>query len=116
QGATSVAPKRVQNHQASARARNSVLRCQRNSPSKAPGSPYLLVELTQQSWSARMHAAVLHATGTVPHYEEFPDPLVADKDRDTIVHVQAAALKPVDRQLASGSHYASPRELSCVCG
>ena len=63
-----------------------------------------------------MHAAVLHATGTVPHYEEFPDPLVADKDRDTIVHVQAAALKPVDRQLAGGSHYASPRELSCVCG
>jgi len=63
-----------------------------------------------------MHAAVLHAIGTVPRYEEFPDPLVAEQDRDTIVHVHAAALKPVDRQLASGSHYASPRELPCVCG
>lgn len=63
-----------------------------------------------------MHAAVLHAIGTVPRCEEFPNPLVADNDRETIVHVHAAALKPVDRQLASGSHYASPRELPCVCG
>jgi NADPH:quinone reductase-like Zn-dependent oxidoreductase len=32
------------------------------------------------------------------------------------VHVHAASLKPVDKQLASGSHYASRRELPCVCG
>jgi NADPH2:quinone reductase len=33
-----------------------------------------------------------------------------------IVQVRAAALKPVDKQMASGSHYASPRELPVVCG
>jgi NADPH2:quinone reductase len=33
-----------------------------------------------------------------------------------IVHVHAASLKPIDKQLASGSHYASPRELPVVCG
>jgi NADPH:quinone reductase-like Zn-dependent oxidoreductase len=33
-----------------------------------------------------------------------------------IVHVHAASLKPVDKQLASGSHYASRSELPLVCG
>ena len=32
------------------------------------------------------------------------------------VHVHAASLKPVERQLASGSHFASPREFPVVCG
>lgn len=30
--------------------------------------------------------------------------------------VHAAALKPVDKQVASGSHYASPREVPFICG
>jgi NADPH:quinone reductase-like Zn-dependent oxidoreductase len=63
-----------------------------------------------------MYAAVLHTLGTVPRYEEFPEPVVSDNDADAIVHVHAASLKPVDKQLASGSHYASRRELPCVCG
>jgi NADPH:quinone reductase-like Zn-dependent oxidoreductase len=63
-----------------------------------------------------MHAAVLHAIGTVPRYEEFPEPVIGDKDGEVIVHVHAASLKPVDKQLASGSHYASRHELPCVCG
>ena len=63
-----------------------------------------------------MYAAVLRQIGTAPRCEEFAEPVIADKDREVIVHVHAAALKPVDRQLASGSHYASPRELPCVCG
>jgi NADPH2:quinone reductase len=63
-----------------------------------------------------MHAAVLHAIGTVPRYEEFPEPVIGDKDSEAIVHVRAASLKPVDKQLASGSHFASRRELPCVCG
>lgn len=63
-----------------------------------------------------MHAAVLHTMGTVPRYEEFPEPVIGDKDRETIVHVHAASLKPVDKQLAAGSHYASRREMPCVCG
>jgi NADPH:quinone reductase-like Zn-dependent oxidoreductase len=32
------------------------------------------------------------------------------------VHVHAGSLKPVDKQLATGSHYASRRELPYVCG
>jgi len=63
-----------------------------------------------------MHAAVLHRIGTVPGYEEFPEPVSGDKDNEVIVHVHAASLKPVDKQLASGSHYASRSELPRVCG
>ncbi len=63
-----------------------------------------------------MNAAVLHTIGSLPRYEEFPEPVIGDKDGEVIVHVHAASLKPVDKQLASGSHYASGRELPCVCG
>ena len=63
-----------------------------------------------------MHAAVLDTVGAAPRYEEFPEPVTSDKDREAIVHVHAASLKPVDKQLASGSHYASRRELPYVCG
>jgi NADPH:quinone reductase-like Zn-dependent oxidoreductase len=63
-----------------------------------------------------MYAAVLHALGTVPRYENFAEPVINDNDSEAIVHVQAASLKPVDKQLASGSHYASHRELPYVCG
>jgi NADPH2:quinone reductase len=63
-----------------------------------------------------MYAAVLHTLGAAPRYEDFPEPVIGDKDGEAIVHVHAASLKPVDKQLASGSHYASRRELPCVCG
>lgn len=63
-----------------------------------------------------MHAAVLRTIGTAPKYEEFPEPVIGDKDREAIVHVHAASLKPVDKQMASGSHYASGGELPRVCG
>ena len=63
-----------------------------------------------------MYAAVLHTIGTRPRYEEFPEPVISDDVSEAIVHVHAASLKPVDRQLASGSHYASPGQLPCVCG
>jgi NADPH2:quinone reductase len=63
-----------------------------------------------------MHAAVLHTFGTVPRYEEFPEPVIEDQNREAIVHVHAASLKPVDKQLASGSHYASRCALPYVCG
>src|SRR6185312_7364538 len=63
-----------------------------------------------------MHAAVLHTIGSVPRYEEFPEPVIADKDREVIVHVHAASLKPVDKQMASGSHYASGSGLPRVVG
>lgn len=61
-----------------------------------------------------MNAAVLYALGKPPRFEPFGDPVPGDGE--VIVHVRAAALKPVDKQVASGSHYASPRELPVVCG
>ncbi|HYX68020.1 MAG TPA: zinc-binding alcohol dehydrogenase family protein [Terriglobales bacterium] len=61
-----------------------------------------------------MHAAVLHALGKPPRFEEFPDPTPGEGE--VLIHVSAAALKPVDKQMAAGTHYASPREFPVVCG
>jgi NADPH2:quinone reductase len=61
-----------------------------------------------------MQAAVLRALGQSPRCEDFPEPVPTDGE--AIVEVRAAALKPVDRQIASGTHYARPRELPAVCG
>ncbi|HSU95793.1 MAG TPA: zinc-binding alcohol dehydrogenase family protein, partial [Gemmatimonadaceae bacterium] len=61
-----------------------------------------------------MHAAVLHALGKPPLFEEFPDP--TPDEGEVLVHVCAASLKPVDKQLASGKHFASPREFPVICG
>ena len=61
-----------------------------------------------------MHAAVLHALGKPPRFEEFPDPTPGEGE--VLINVSAAALKPVDKQMAAGTHYASPRELPVVCG
>ena len=61
-----------------------------------------------------MEAAVLHSLGKPPRYESFEEPVAGDGE--ILVHVNAAALKPVDKQLASGSHYASTQDLPFVCG
>jgi NADPH:quinone reductase-like Zn-dependent oxidoreductase len=61
-----------------------------------------------------MNAAVLKTLGNPPRYEPFPEP-VTEKD-EVMVHVHAASLKPIDKQLADGSHYAAFRELPVVCG
>lgn len=61
-----------------------------------------------------MNAAVLHSFEKPPAFEQFPEPIA--QENEVIVRVQAAALKPVDRQIASGTHYARPRELPCICG
>jgi NADPH2:quinone reductase len=61
-----------------------------------------------------MNAAVLHTLGKPPRYEQFREPVPVGNE--TVVHVRAAALKPVEKQMASGSHYASPREFPVVCG
>ena len=62
----------------------------------------------------KMKAGVLHEFGRAPQYGEFAEP-AADKD-EAVVRVRAASLKAIDKQLANGSHYASPRELPAVCG
>src|SRR5580704_18844852 len=61
-----------------------------------------------------MDAAVLRTLGKPPRCEPFPEPIPGDGE--VIVHVRAASLKPIDKQMASGSHYASFRELPVVCG
>ncbi len=61
-----------------------------------------------------MKAAVLHELGKPPRFEDFPDP--AAGQGEALVRVLAASLKPIDKQLAAGTHYASPREFPVVCG
>ena len=61
-----------------------------------------------------MNAAVLRVLGTPPRFEKFPEPIPAEGE--VVVHVRAASLKPVDKQIAAGTHYASFRELPAVSG
>jgi NADPH:quinone reductase-like Zn-dependent oxidoreductase len=61
-----------------------------------------------------MNAAVLHALGNPPRFEQFPEPIPAEDE--VFVHIRAAALKPVDKQIAAGTHYASFREFPAICG
>lgn len=61
-----------------------------------------------------MHAAVLHTLGKAPRFENFAEP--EPGDGEVLVHVRAASLKPVDKQLAGGKHFASPREFPAVSG
>lgn len=61
-----------------------------------------------------MKAAVLHALGDVPRYEEFAEP-TPDKD-EALVWVRAASLKNSDKMMADGSHYDNLRQLPAVVG
>jgi NADPH:quinone reductase-like Zn-dependent oxidoreductase len=61
-----------------------------------------------------MRAAVLRELGKPPQVEEFLEPTLGEGEE--LIHVSAAALKPVDKQMAAGTHYASSRELPIVCG
>ena len=61
-----------------------------------------------------MRAAVLRKIGTVPCLEDFHDPVASENE--VLVTVLAASLKPIDKQLAAGTHFASPREFPVVCG
>src|ERR1700688_3074397 len=61
-----------------------------------------------------MKAAGRHTLGRAPRFEEFAEPTAGNDE--AVVRVRAASLKAVDRQMASGAHYASPRQLPGVCG
>jgi NADPH:quinone reductase-like Zn-dependent oxidoreductase len=61
-----------------------------------------------------MNAAVLHTINQPPHFEQFLEPFA--EENEVIVHVRAAALKPIDKQMASGAHYAAYSKLPAVCG
>jgi NADPH:quinone reductase-like Zn-dependent oxidoreductase len=51
-----------------------------------------------------IHAAVLHGIGQTPRFDRFPAPVAGDDE--AVVTVAAAALKPSDRWMANGVHYA----------
>lgn len=61
-----------------------------------------------------MKAAVVHKLGNTPQCSEFPEPVAGEGE--VVVQVLAASLKPVDKQMAGGSHYAAPRKLPFICG
>jgi NADPH:quinone reductase-like Zn-dependent oxidoreductase len=61
-----------------------------------------------------MKAAVLHELGMTPRFEEFAAPTAGTGE--ALIRVRAASLKMVDKQMASGSHYASPRQLPAISG
>jgi NADPH:quinone reductase-like Zn-dependent oxidoreductase len=61
-----------------------------------------------------MKAAVLHELGKPPRFADFPEPSAGREE--AIVQVRAASLKAVDKQLAAGTHFASPRELPVISG
>lgn len=61
----------------------------------------------------QIHAAVLHGVGRAPRYEAFPAPEAGAGE--AVVAVGAAALKPSDRLMADGVHYA-PASFPHVAG
>lgn len=62
-----------------------------------------------------MNAAVLNELGQTPRYQLFDEPETGDGK--VLVEVLAAALKPIDRQLAQGRHYGTKSQaLPAVCG
>jgi NADPH:quinone reductase-like Zn-dependent oxidoreductase len=61
-----------------------------------------------------MKAAVLHKLGIEPRYEDFAEPVA--QDGEALVRVRAASLKSFDKQMAAGSHYASPKDFPAICG
>lgn len=61
-----------------------------------------------------MKAAVLHKAGATPRCEDFAEPIA--QDGEAFIRVRAASLKSVEKQMAAGSHYASPKEFPAICG
>jgi NADPH:quinone reductase-like Zn-dependent oxidoreductase len=61
-----------------------------------------------------MDAAVVHKLGNPARCEQFPEPVAGENE--VVVHLLAASLKPVDKQMAGGLHYASPRKVPFICG
>src|SRR5439155_23269833 len=72
----------------------------------APGNGGLAAPHCGALWSgAVMKAAVLHAIGDIPRYEDFPDPMPGDDE--VVIDVKAVAVENVDKRIAAGTHYAS---------
>ncbi|MEV6823645.1 zinc-binding alcohol dehydrogenase family protein [Amycolatopsis sp. NPDC051102] len=61
-----------------------------------------------------MKAAVLHAPGDVPRFEDVPEPEPGEGQE--VLQVTACPLTNLDRMLAAGTHFASSANLPAVCG
>jgi NADPH2:quinone reductase len=61
-----------------------------------------------------MRTGVIQKLGQTSGIEDFPEPIAAEGQ--VLLTVLAASLKPVDRQPAAGTHFASPREFPRVYG
>lgn len=61
-----------------------------------------------------MKAAVLKQLGAIPVYEDIEDPVPSGDE--VLMHVHAAALKNIDKSLASGKHYASYKKVPVIVG
>ena len=61
-----------------------------------------------------LKAAVLDALGQTPQLREFAEPELHGDE--VLVTVTAAPLKQLDRAIAAGTHYSSPKTLPVVCG
>lgn len=61
-----------------------------------------------------MKAAVLHALGSAPRYEDFADPV--PQPGQVVLAVQAASLTNLDKRRAAGNHYANYTNLPTVVG
>jgi NADPH:quinone reductase-like Zn-dependent oxidoreductase len=61
-----------------------------------------------------MNAAVVHAFDAPPSFSKFDDPIAGEGEQ--VVHVTAAALHPIVKALANGTHYGSTGQLPFVTG
>lgn len=61
-----------------------------------------------------MRAAVVHAFGTPPSYTTFADPVATEGELP--VRITAVGLHPVVKSMASGTHYASGKDLPFIPG
>jgi len=62
-----------------------------------------------------MKAAILHQLGTMPTYEDFPQP-IAENDQQVLISVRAASIKQLDLLKASGKHYTQYPSLPTAVG
>lgn len=61
-----------------------------------------------------MKAAVLEQLGTTPIFKDFEEPKASENE--LIINIKAASIKNLDKLRASGTHYASYKEVPVVVG
>jgi len=61
-----------------------------------------------------MKAAVIHSLNQPPRFDSFPEPVA--EEGEILVYVRAAAVHPVVKAMANGTHYGSYAHLPAVAG